>query len=236
MRKILALLCILLFLTGSIPPIEQKDDIYELSNLRQQFKDGEENMAWKVTIKDTIDTNTTKNLLNTVENEHLVTSTFTEKRVQYKMDIKRIKSMSVEITINHYQEENQAEVVIEIQGSDLNEDILKKYDELVTRIKQKYLSNEARVFTCISATYSATINRNELENGIIHVLELQSVSEIIDSLTDPKKQIVLSGYSSHIKEEITTTNKKFNAQIVIQTMDNGKNSLMIGTPIIIDEY
>lgn len=75
-----------------------------------------------------------------------------------------------------------------------------------------------------------------MENGIIHVLELQSVSEIIDSLTDPKKQIVLSGYSSHIKEEITTTNKKFNAQIVIQTMDNGKNSLMIGTPIIIDEY
>lgn len=236
MRLSIALLIILIFLTGSIVPGNRTHAIHELQRLHESLSHPADDMDWKVTIKEQIDPIKMKKIVNNDENRHLVASSSTESRVQYEMEINDVSNLDIMIQLNHYAEEQLSEVLIEINGKDWNESIANEYDNFVTKIKDMYITENARVFACLNSSYSDIINRSDLEKEVIDILRLQHVSTLTDSLTDPEKQVVLAGYSPHIKEAITIENEEINIQIVIKTNDSEQFSIMIGTPIIIDEY
>lgn len=236
MRKIIGLISVFICLTGSQPPEESPHSIHALQHIHQEITQENQQMEWKVLIKDSIDTNLLQKIEKNDENRHLVTSTIDKNRVQYTMDNIGLIGIDATFHINHYTNDNQAEVIIEIQGNQWNEQIAEEYDKYVTQLRQFYISENAHIFACLSATYSATISRSELEMEIIGLLELQHISYVADPLTDPQKQMVVSGYSPQFEEAISIENEEFNTQIVINTKDDEQISVMIGTPIITVEY
>ncbi len=233
------MVCILFIflLSGSIHAKSSQNDIHRLQDIHAILGQNNDQMEWEVTIKESLNEGEAKDLVKSVENRHLVASTSDENEIQYIMDINEFKNMDIQLHVHHYIDEKQAEIIIKIHGSKWDNKVAQEYNTFVAHIKDFYISKKARIFACLSSTYSATISRDQLEKQIINGLSLQHVSKGTDPLTDPQKQIELTGYSPYMEQTIRLANdKEFNVQVVIKTMDREEFLVMIGTPILIDEY
>lgn len=237
MQKMITCILCLFLLSGSIHAKTSPNDIHQLQHIHAILGQNNDQMEWKVTIKDSLRVEEAKNVVKNVENRHLVTSTYEENEIQYMMDINEFKNMDIQVHVHHYKDEEQAEIIINIHGSKWNGEVAQTYNAFVAHIKDFYITQKAHVFACLSSTYSATISPNQLEKQIIHGLSLQHVSKGTDPLTDPQKQIDFSGYSPYMEQTIRLANdKEFNVQVVIKKMDREGFLVTIGTPILIDEY
>lgn len=236
MHKIIGFIIIFICLTGSQATGQLSHSIHTLQHIHQEISEEDHEMEWKVLIKESIDTNLLQIIKKNDENRHLVASTIDGNRVQYIMDKIELVGMNATIHINHYTKNKQAEIIIEIEGNQWNEEIAKEYDKYIAQLGKFYISKNAQIFACLSAMYSATISRSELEMEILGLLELEHISYVADPLTDPQNQLVVSGYSPQFEDAITLDDEEFNTQIVINTKDAEQISVMIGTPIITVEY
>ncbi len=237
MKKTFALICIILFLTASsTPPKMRQDPIHLIHQFPIAIGESVQSMEWNFLIKEQIDPKDIEKIIKRDKNRTLVTGTNNEKEVQYKMDLINVQNMSATMTITHYKEYGQAEMSVEIKGTNWSNRIEEQYDSVVTDIQRTYFSPKARVFACLKVTYNATIYRNDIEKTLIEPFQLENLSELTDPLTDPEEQRIWYGYTPRLTETMTIDNESTNVQIIVDTKDKQQFTLIIGTPIVIHEY
>lgn len=235
MKKIIALIFIILFLTAS-SNVQHADPIHLFQEAHFAIGEHSQEMEWNLLIKESIAPNDINNYLKRDKNRTLVTGKNDEKEVQYIMDLSNAQEMSATLTITHYKEAGQAEMSVEIKGTNWSMQTEEQYDSIVTDIQRTYFSPKARVYACLKATYNATIYRNDIEEVIKKSFQLEDLSELMDPLTDPEEQRTWYGYTPRLTETMTIENEQTNVQIVVNTKDKQQFTVIIGTPIVIHEY
>lgn len=236
MRTFIALISIIILLTASSPADQPVDPLIHLHRIHDMIDDPPEAMDWSVLIKEQIDPKDITKLLKKSKNESFVTSNQPGNEVQYTMDLSEKMGLSIKVTIKHYEQHEQASLVVEIKGTQWNEQIEQLYVDVVTDIQRTYFSRKARLFACLKMTYNATMYRNDLIDKIKHTLQLQHVSELMDPLIDPSDQQVWYGYTPQLTETINMMNDQTNVQIVVNSKEYDQFTVNIGTPILIHEY
>ncbi|MDQ0352705.1 hypothetical protein J2R98_002556 [Alkalibacillus filiformis] len=126
---------------------------------------------------------------------------------------------------------NTLQLVYRISGEQWSEHI---YSETIDRFNELSLNQffeNGKVYSCFQSNISGSIDSNLLLNDIKEDLQLEFKNKMIE-----EQLSVFSGYTKQIKEFVPLQDEKMNVQLAIREEDHGKNTVTIGTPILLIEY
>jgi|GEM_PF-4504420 len=193
---------------------------------------------WTVTIKEKMPTTEAKQLLKSIGTTHNISKTETDELIKYQaVQIKEENDFTntYELAISK-NEPLVSDVSATIRGESWDDDIEAHYKEYSDKIRQKNFTENSRVYTCISTRDSDIINFVYIIEQITRKLDLENVSTQTDTINNsPHKQFIY-GYTALWEEKIVVKTVPTNIQIVVESAENGKENMIIGTPILINEY
>ncbi|HLS60687.1 MAG TPA: YwmB family TATA-box binding protein [Virgibacillus sp.] len=236
-KGLIHILIIFLFFTITSSASGQKTD--ELIELTGIIADSNlEVDEWTVTIKEKMPTTKAKKVLDNLGETHNISVTETDELIKYKaVQIKEGNNFTdiyeLKIAKN---KPLVSDVSATINGEAWNEDIQAHYKEYSKRILNKNFTENSRVYTCISTRDSDIINFVYIIEHITRMLDLKNVSTQTDTIRHSPHRQLIYGYTPLWEEKIVVKTVPTNIQIVIESAEDGKEKMIIGTPILINEY
>lgn len=152
-----------------------------------------------------------------------------------RLDDKKNISVYYKVIIPH-NKKHVAELVAEVKGDLWDESTAANYQNELRAINNLYFTENASKFTCLTTKDSGIMKTMDSFNYILEELELKYVSTQSDKLSQKMSKDLVYGYTTRWDEKLVIMDKPMNTQIVLQRTDNGKSKLIIGTPILINEY
>lgn len=236
-KGLIHLLMIFLFFTITSSASGQKvDELIELtgivtdSNLQVD--------EWTVTMKEKMSTTNAEKMIDNLDTSYKVQVTETNEITKYKAvnkDNKDKFNVIYELIIPK-NDSLSSDVSVTIRGDSWDANIQEKYVKYSDRISTESFTENSRVYTCISIRDSDIINPVYIIDQIKSKLDLKIVSTQTDTVRNsPHKQFIY-GYTPLWEEKIVVKTVPTNIQIVIERDEKGKENMIIGTPILINEY
>ncbi len=226
---------ILLFISPEIP----HDEIYELEDIAVIAMDN--NLAteeWVVILKEKTSAEQIQKYLTMFKKDYLVKHTQDEdvmKYIIYKDEKVNDIDVMYEITIPQ-DRNNSPELVATIKGTHLSDLIVEEYKNVLKHVRNQFFTNNYMQFTCLIASKNGKIASDDFSKKLSNNLDLKYISTQSDLLNGVSYQETIYGYTQKWKNEIIIENKPLNIQIVIQGDKDEKQTVIIGTPLLITEY
>lgn len=235
MRKISVLYILLLFITPT-SSIDQPNELLQLAHIiKDQPLEIDE---WTVTIKEQMSTEQAIERVALLEDHYDIHMVEDKKTFKYLMNKKEQSTyifLSFSVIIPK-EKQYTAELVATIEGTDLENNTLKGYQELFNHIQNTLFTVNSNVFTCLMSTNSDIISSDVFLRKMSKMLELKYVSTQTEVIKDTLDKEIIYGYTTLWGNKIILDDHPLNVQIVIQSDENDKQKIIIGTPILITEY
>lgn len=235
LRKLGIILIIFLFISPEI----QDEEIYELEDISAIITDNSlTTEEWTVTLKENISNKKVQKYLTKLKKDHLMELTEhknVKKYVINSSDGTKEIDISYEIIIPHDQN-HSPELVATIKGTQLSETVIEEYKSKLKYIRNQFFTKKSRLFTCLITLKDGMIASDDFSKKMSNKLDLKYVSTQKDMINEISYQETIYGYTTLWNNELLIENKPLNIQVVIQRHKNGKQKVIIGTPILIAEY
>lgn len=235
LKRLGLILTIFLFITPEISNIKTVE-LVELTELASDHSLMIE--AWTVTIKEKISVDKANEIIERLNKDHTIHSTEDKNVIKYSITSAH-NSEGVFVSYNVVipkNKQHQVELIAIIDGTEFNDSILKKYESELMTIQNNYFTEKSRVFTCLITTKDVNIESDDFLNVLSKELELKYVSTQSDKINKLVLNETLYGYTPLWGNKLIVKDTPLNIQIVIQSTKNKKQKVIIGTPILINEY
>ncbi|GAB3044945.1 YwmB family TATA-box binding protein [Virgibacillus ainsalahensis] len=237
MRKVVFIS--LLFLCITTETMAQSQGSDEMMELAALVTDSNLSMEeWQVTIKEKMNHTEINNILESMENSHLVTMEEDENSIKYSL----VNTHKMDGISEHYNVVipkdgiNHPELIAVIGGTDWNESIEDFYQTRLDSITRKYFTNASQTFTWLKAENDDIIKSDSFLHMLAKKLELQHMEKQFDNVENSMHEKILYGYTSLWDQKITIENIPMNLQAAVTVNQDGNRTYTVGTPILINEY
>lgn len=235
-KKIIFLLYTFLLVSQS--PMKELPN-HELILLAQSGQEeGWELKDWQVVSINIISKNEFDNISNSLQNSYFVSISKDQNAVKYKFESKNKNDL-----INHsfqavVPQNNSDRVTLKtvISGAEWNEKIYDYYSRLTRDLQSDYKIKFTRNFTCLKFDVGGIINSGSLFDEFWNKMKVVHKKEQYDNVQQSIYEKEIYGYSPLLGEEINVNNEKINFQIALKNVTANKTELIVGTPMIINEY
>jgi len=194
--------------------------------------------AWSVTIKEKIHSETV--LKNTVqqlseqydqtvskdENAHIYFYEGTHNEAQIDVSFKVVQSII----------EDSGEIVAVISGQKWDGSLLQDYLDMLQSINENYFTEKSHVYTCLTIEDGVIINNDNFLEKVIKNFNLSNVKTQIDKVQTKIHKKVIYGYTPIWDKKLMIKDEPMNLQVVIDGDDSKERKVIIGTPVLINEY
>lgn len=208
-------------------------DIFSYTN-----QSGYEIEKWNVLIKEELSVERTNDLLTYFKKEDSL-----ESLKQMDVDTYQIKGMdeteSFSYTISLSISETthvRSLLFVEIEGDFLNDKTLQFYQQFYQQMMQDFFTRSAQKYTCMMAKSNDIIEEMNFIEKLKTHFDLTNISTQEDIIEKILQQKIIYGYNPAWEEKMIVSNGPINTQIVMKQDQNEKVQMIIGTPILINEY
>lgn len=237
MKRMWFIFLALLILPVQSHAMKEKDELIQMASLIKALD--LQIATWEVTIKETIYTKNIEDIIQDFKNSHLVTVHEDENRIKYKVLFQQPQQHGLEqelqVVVSKH-DEFRAELSAVIKGSTWDETILKEYKAMLELLLDSYFSHSASMFTCLETHNDDIIKEANFFNKIRQSFKIKHESTQIDTSQKNISKKIIYGYTDLWKQKIVMEDQPMNVQFVIKNMDNENSHLIVGTPILINEY
>jgi len=226
---------IFLFISPEIP----HDEINELEDIADIVHDHELKLEeWIVTLKEKISRKQAEDHITTFKKSNNVKYTEYKHVAKYVIN-KDNNSEGINVTYEIIipQDQNYApELVVVIEGTTLTTSTINEYKTILKHARNQFFTKKHMRFTCLTASKNGKIANDDFLKKLSKKLDLMYVSTQKDVINEVSDKETIYGYTPKWKNEIIIENKPLNIQFVIQRLDDEKQKVIIGTPLLITEY
>ena len=232
---------VILFIVFSIilsqeTPIMVGQELIDISHFVE-----ENNMTvdtWSITMKEKIHSKAV--LKNTVQqlskqydqavskddHAHIYFYEGTHNEAQIDVSFKVVQSIS----------EESGEIVAVISGQEWNGNILQNYLTMLQTINENYFTEKSHVYTCLTIENGVIISSDNFLEKMIKNFNLSNVTTQIDKVSKKVHKKVIYGYTPIWDKKLMIKDEPMNLQVVIDGDDSEERKVIIGTPVLINEY
>jgi len=228
-----AIICLFISMISITEATKSNEPIHDLMNLvNDQGLDAE---TWQVTLKEKVDRSSVQVLLDqnagsfdsVTENVNAVKYIFgTEK------NIGNINS-KVQIIVPKEQQ-FQAEIIGIIEGTAWDQKNQEAYDQIQEDISAKYFTEAVDRFVWLSVENNDIINDDEFLKKVKSDFNMQLSQSHLDTESENRKDVY--GYIPHWDHQMVIGDESVNFHVNMETNEKGNQELIVGTPILINEY
>lgn len=238
MRKTALYIFILLVIlpAASTAHGNQEDVMLQLAS---GFKEsGLETSEWNVTIKENMSKKDAENVLNTLTSKMEMTKSVDKNSEKYQAtETNQATKSDMLYTIilpekNHF----KAELIVSINGHNWDETIETAYPKLINKIKESFFTGQSKIFACLTGDVHDTMSSVYLVDKVKNAYQARILSKQVDSNANSMIKDIQYGYTPLWKEKITIDGNPVNLQFVIKETKSGALKILVGTPILINEY
>lgn len=192
---------------------------------------------WQVTLKEKIPLNKVDTMIKQLNITHEVTIIDTNDYIKYvfQSNETEIITETYELIIEHTNGEI-AHFSAVLEGFLWDEKIFKNYEKKIHLLHKNYFSQFSRKYVWLNAKKDAIIKDVDYSSHILGDLGVQQISTQLDTEQHSTYERIVYGYSPRWKETIQMDGELQNIQMVLKKLDNNEMKLMIGTPILLNEY
>lgn len=235
MKKVILLLTVF-FISFQQPikedpqPIEFIAQVAEEENLNIKY--------WQVLMDEKIPRGEFDELMNILESNYSITTLKENNTIKYTM-----KETDKGIGMNHtfhavIPSDNLEDVTLQlvIKGTHWDEQTKHRYKDLTKTLQYDYSIQFGRTFTCLKLVDNAIINDGSYDERILKKLNIKNLNEQYDNVHKSTYIAEYYGYTPLWDEKIVVNDEKINVQMVIKETENNHTEIIIGTPIVLNEY
>lgn len=128
------------------------------------------------------------------------------------------------------------EITIKLKGKNWNEEILREYRQIFDEEIPIYFTKNAQLFTCLVVTSNDIMSDVYFTDILKNNFEIENIVVQSDTLKQSTYDKILYGYNPSWDNDISLLHQRLNMQIVMQHHKNLKTKVIIGTPILMNEY
>lgn len=223
-----------IFLSGSQQNIEDEP----IHTLLQIAKTNEfEVLNWEVLIKENLLQSHFEKFLNKFQNNRQNTTKVVQTGIQYYLVFEKTKYIHVEFhPVILDEQAGQIEVTAVIRGTEWNEHVEKEFVAAITYLNENLFHENAKRFACIEVLEDDTIESGVIVEQYTSSLQMIYQNEQKDAFEWSKLNQIIYGYTPLWNEKFVIDGEPYNLQIASVRSETGKASLLIGTPILMNEY
>ncbi len=236
MKKFIFLICT--FILVSQTPINEVAH-QELSLLAQAGQEeGWDLKNWQVVSINDISKNDFDNILNMLQNSHFVSLSKNKNAVIYTFESKKTNDLIDHSFRAIIQQNSKDQVTLQtiISGDEWNDKIYNYYSRLTKDLQRDYNIKFTRNFTCLKFNVSGIIKNGSLFDEFWKKMKVVHRKEQYDNVQQSIYEKEFYGYSPSLGEEIIVNNEKINFQIALKKITENKTEIIVGTPMILNEY
>ncbi|TFJ92250.1 YwmB family TATA-box binding protein [Lentibacillus salicampi] len=238
MRKLALITSIFILMTINTTAFANRtDEMTGLANAMTSNNFSVDN--WQVTIKEEINEEAIESILEKIQNKNSYKVSRTKDENAIKYFIERVQkeahlseTYSVVIPKNPM---HQAELVAVLKGKNWNDSIAERYFSRMDAIHTTYFTHKSTKFACLTADIDAKINNAYVFKQLKQSLQLKNIRKQTDNVENSTVKKIVYGYTP-LWEQSITMKQPMNVQMVVQNGTHDSKRLMIGTPILINEY
>ncbi|MFC4558069.1 YwmB family TATA-box binding protein [Virgibacillus kekensis] len=214
---------------------EEMSGIAELVNNSKLEIDG-----WQVTIKEQMSPDKAHDLMKKIKtkNSHLVTGTEDENTIKYTFRYVQKDSDFTEIynVLIPKDKNYQAQFTAVLKGENWSNAVEKSYFMRLNNLKNSFFSEDSTKFACLTTSISDKIDTSSFFAEMEDSLNIDYSRTQIDNLENSTIKEIKYGYTPLWSNQFKIMGKPINLQIATIEKGNGLVRLVIGTPILINEY
>ncbi|WHX26015.1 YwmB family TATA-box binding protein [Virgibacillus halodenitrificans] len=238
MFKKVALISILLFFitTETIAKQAYEDELTDIANT--VLENNLTITSWQTTIKQKIDRKKIDDLILDLNNRYLVTRKETEKSLNYSFESTH-KSSEINEQYNVVIPKDNMysiEFIVVIKGTKWSHETQEKYVRKLKKISDRYFNQTSKKFACLTTSNDGIIKGDYFLKDLTKKLHIQHVHTQYDNMVNSVHKKILYGYTPLWSEKIVVKNTPMNVQVAVKQHEDGTQTYMIGTPILINEY
>lgn len=236
MRKIALIL--LLFMPHFTMDSNQKaDELVELAHVAQDAN--LEIEEWIMTINEKVNQKRVNQILKKLkkENSNVVTthSNETKQYVVHEADATHPISITYRLLVPDNKQQLST-FTAEIKGTTQKNFSTKKYRKVNDLVTRTYFSDNANRFACLITKSDDIIKGVVFEEKIKEKLNFTPVFTQTDTVLNSTHNKITYGYIKEWDNKIKLHNHMINVHIVLAGTTSNKQRIIIGTPILINEY
>lgn len=234
-KKFIFLICTFILLSHS--PIKEVTN-QELTLLAQAGQEeGWDLKNWQVVSINDISKKEFDNISNMLQNSYFVSLSENENAVIYTFESKKTNELiehSIQAIIKNSGDHVRLQTII--SGDEWNEKIYDYYSLLTKDLQMDYNIKFTRNFTCLKFNVSGIINNGSLFDEFWNKMKVVHRIEQYDNVQQSIYEKEFYSYSPSLGEEIIVNNEKINFQIALKKISDEKTEIIVGTPMILNEY
>lgn len=127
-------------------------------------------------------------------------------------------------------------IQMKILGNSWTSEIQKETNFMFYQLKKEIFTKQAEYYTCLILNDDDIINNGIYYKDILRKLNIHPLFVQYDNVEYSPYALNIYGYKDDWESYIQTNNERVNVQIAVKNKENNKNQLIIGTPIILNEY
>lgn len=239
MRGLWVILSIIILFQGGIEqPSYHSNDLNTLvENTKQEDLLLEE---WEVVFLENLDTTSFEEIKLSLQDNHFVKK---DENADVRKYIFEPKNKENDVTYQlilvdpvHSQGNKQLQLVL--SGTSWDEDVKKQFEYMTNKLQRLYKLLLNSNYTCIKLVDSDIMNDGFSVNNLLENMQLLHKQEQQDNIEESSYEQIVYGFSPLLSNnlEIGTEIDKINFQLTIRETTNNKKQVIIGTPVILNEY
>lgn len=211
----------------------------ELIDIAQFVEENEMTIdEWSVTIKEK---NNAREILNDTvhhlaETYEETTEETKEAKIYYFEDTHNNDKIHVSYKVVVPESQMPGEIVATLSGNEWNDKLLQDYLKRLHVINKTYFTEKSHVYTCLSIDNSGIIKSDDFFEMVKDNFNLSHIKTQTDKIQNVRHKKMYYGYTQIWDEKLTITDEPMNLQVVIDGEGSAKQNIIIGTPILINEY
>lgn len=142
----------------------------------------------------------------------------------------------IEHTLRIVQHEGTSTLQFVFSGTEWNNEIETYYKTLTANLQNHNKFNNHEYSTCIKVEEDDIIINGLLNDEIWDKMKVVHKEEYTETLQHSNYEKEIIGYTPVFQQEITVNNDAINLQMIIKNTKKNKKELIIGTPVILNEY
>jgi|GEM_PF-2608650 len=236
--KKLMLMSSFLFLFNVHPINEMTHD--ELALLAHAgLEQGWELDEWQVVMMNDMNIKDFDNITKRLQNSYFVSTFEDENAVIYSFESKNnnpYMNHSFEAVVPTQHNNETITLHLIISGNSWDEKASDYYTELTNRLKTDYNMQFARNFTCLKFQVSGIINIGLSIDEFWQKMKVVHTQEQYDNVQHSIYEKEIYGHSPLIGNDIEVNDEKINLQMALKDEPGNKKQVIVGTPMILNEY
>lgn len=193
---------------------------------------GHEVEEWSVTINEKMPQQQAYDVIDILEENSVSKIEKKDTLTKYSFTSEYI---SYQITIPHNKIQF-ASVNAVISGTSWDHLIKENYQKQLKKALSLYFTKKSSIYTCVTTNKNAIIKSSDFIEKITRKLKLTSYSTQTDIIENVTHKEIIYGYTTIWANKEIVIDAPLNVQIVLERFEDGEAKVIIGTPILVNEY